>query len=200
MQLVLATRNIHKVRELRAMLRKAVPHVDVLSISDFSKYIPPEETHASFEENAAAKAVHAATSLSVWTLADDSGLVVPALSGKPGVFTARYASLDGAPSSDKANRQKLLREMAQLQGEDRQAYFECCLALSSPTGLLKTAVATCEGTISLEEKGNHGFGYDSLFLKYEYGKTFAELEEEIKNLISHRRKAFEKLLPNLMQF
>lgn len=194
MQLVIASRNIHKIREFRAML-KVFPQLDLLSLIDFPDYVPPEETGASFKENAVLKAVHAAAHLKLWTLADDSGLVIPALGGAPGIFSRRYA---GKGATDKENRAKLLKEMGHLEEQGRQGYFECWIALASPGKLEKCVQGTSEGIIVDKERGGAGFGYDSLFLKHEYGKTFAELEESIKNRISHRRKALDKL--NLKTF
>ena len=193
MELVIASRNIHKIREFRAILKK-LGSFDVLSLIDFPLYIPPPEGSDSFEENAIAKAVHAAHALNRWVLADDSGLVIPALNGAPGVLSRRYA---GENATDKENRQKLLKEMSHLQDTCRQGYFQCWIALASPNGLKKTAKGVSEGMIIEQERGNFGFGYDAIFVKHEYSKTFAELEEETKNRISHRRKALDKILPIL---
>jgi XTP/dITP diphosphohydrolase len=189
MQLIIASRSVHKIRELRSML-KPYKKFDVLSLLDFPNYQPLPEDKASIEANAAQKAVHAAQTLNQWTIADDTGLIVPALQGAPGVISARYA---GESATDSDNRKKLLQAMNHLQDPDRQAYFECWLAIASPDGLKKIARGVCEGTIAQQEKGAKGFGYDSLFIKHEYGKTFAELEEAIKNRVSHRRKALDKL-------
>ncbi len=189
MQLVIASRNVHKIRELRAML-KAYKFLDILSLLDFPHYTPLPETGETFQENASQKAVHAAQTLNRWTLADDTGLVVPALQGAPGVLSARYA---GVNATDPENRKKLLSEMEEILEPHRQGYFECWLAIAAPQGLKKCVRGVCEGTILTEEKGGKGFGYDSLFVKYEYGKTFSELEEALKNRISHRRKALDKL-------
>lgn len=190
MKLVIASRNVHKIRELRSML-KGLRHLDIYSLIDFPQYQPLPETGKTFEENALQKAVHAATSLGILALADDSGLIIPSLGGAPGIYSARYAG-DGA--TDKENRRKLLQELRPYKDQDRAAYFECCIALASPAGLKKVACAFCEGTITEEEKGRSGFGYDCLFQKHEYSKTFGELEEEVKNRISHRRKAMDKIL------
>ncbi len=191
--LVLATTNVHKVREFRAIL-KAYPWIDLLSLRDFPQYVPPEETGTTFAKNAELKATHAASALSRWTLADDSGLVVPALGGLPGVHSARFA---GMHASDADNRKKLLREMESYSDDARNAYFECALALASPAGFQKSVHGTCEGSLLSSEKGGGGFGYDPLFIKHGYSKTFSELEEAIKNRISHRRKALDKLIPFL---
>lgn len=191
--LVLASANMHKVREFRAML-KILPKLDVLSLCDFPSYEPPPETGASFEENANLKAVHAAKALGKWVLADDSGLVVPSLGGAPGIYSARYAGND---ATDFDNRKKLLEEMSHLLEEDRNAYYLCSLSLASPEGVRKSTQGTCEGTLLLKEKGGGGFGYDPLFIKHGYNKTFAELEESVKNRVSHRRKALDKMIPTL---
>ncbi|MBS0605937.1 MAG: RdgB/HAM1 family non-canonical purine NTP pyrophosphatase [Verrucomicrobia bacterium] len=193
MELVIGSRNIHKIREFRAILKPFVKF-DLLSLIDFPQYSPPSETGATFEENAITKAVHAATELQRWVIADDSGIVIPALNGAPGIYSRRYA---GENATDKENRLKLLKEMKHLDDACRQGYFECWIALASPQGLKKCAKGVSEGTITQEEKGSLGFGYDPIFIKHEYGKTFAELEEDIKNRISHRRKALDKILPAL---
>lgn len=193
MQLVLATHNLHKIREFREML-KPLKGFDILSLSNFPHYNLPEETGTTFEENAVLKAVDAAKALNLWVLADDSGLVVPALNGAPGVYSARYA---GEDATDSENRQKLLEAMTKLSGEHRYAYFECVLALAGPDGVKKCVSGKVEGMIAPLEKGRNGFGYDPLFIKHDYDKTFAELTEDIKNKISHRRKALERLLPVL---
>jgi XTP/dITP diphosphohydrolase len=190
LELVIASTNIHKVREFRSML-KAFSHLDLLSLCDFPHYVPPEETGATFEENAILKATHAAKELNCWVIADDSGLVVPALDGAPGVFSARYA---GDNATDLDNRKKLLDAMQHLLEEDRQGFYECCIALASPEGLKKSVKGTCEGQLLLKERGGSGFGYDPLFVKHGYSKSFGELQESIKNRISHRRKALDKML------
>ena len=189
MQLVIASRNVHKIREIRALL-KAYPFLDVLSLLDFPQYIPLPESEKSFEDNAVQKAVHAAKTLHRWTIADDTGLVVPALQGAPGVLSARYA---GESATDADNRKKLLLDMQHLQDPHRQGYFECWIALASPQGLKKCVRGVCEGNILSQEKGGKGFGYDSLFVKHEYSKSFAELTDDLKNRISHRSKALDKL-------
>lgn len=190
LELVIASTNMHKVREFKTLL-KSLARFDLLSLCDFPNYIPPEETGKTFEENAILKAEHAAKTLHRWVIADDSGLVVPALNGAPGVFSARYAGND---ATDLENRKKLLDEMQHLMEEDRQAFFECAIALASPEGLKKCVKGTCEGTLLIKERGAGGFGYDSLFVKHGYNKTFAELGESVKNRISHRRKALDKIM------
>lgn len=193
MELVIATHNLHKVREIREML-KSLPHLDILSLLNFPTYQLPEETGKSFEENASLKAEDAAKALKKWVLADDSGLVVPSLNGRPGIYSARYA---GEDATDTENRQKLLEEMKDLKEIQRSAYYDCCLALADPKGIRKITHGIVEGVISDNERGRNGFGYDPIFIKNDYDKTFAELDEQTKNKISHRRKALDKLIPSL---
>jgi XTP/dITP diphosphohydrolase len=192
-ELVIASTNVHKIREFKSMLKSA-SQFDLRSLRDFSDYAPPPETGSTFEENAVLKATHAALTLNRWVIADDSGLVVPALGGIPGVYSARFAGND---ATDADNRKKLLEKMVHLLEEDRNAYYECCIALASPAGVKKCVRGICEGTLLPAEKGGGGFGYDPLFIKHGYNKTFAELEEATKNRISHRRKALDKLILSL---
>lgn len=193
MELVIATQNLHKVREIREML-KNIRHLDILSLLNFSNCQLPEETGSTFEENARLKAEHAAKVLNKWVLADDSGLVVPALSGAPGIYSARYA---GEDASDAENRQKLLEEMRAFEGLQRSAYYDCCLVLANSEGVRKVAHGIVEGLITESERGRNGFGYDPIFMKNDYDKTFGELDEHTKNKVSHRRKAIDKLVPIL---
>ncbi len=193
MEIVIASQNPHKIRELRALLRD-VQQIDWLSLHHFPSYVPPEETGTTFEENARLKAEHAAKALGRWVIADDSGLVVPILQGAPGVYSRRYA---GADASDKENRIKLLQELKGKSGIERSAYFECVLAAYHPSGQGKVFKGLCEGFLLDEERGGNGFGYDPLFVKHDYHQTFAQLDETTKNRISHRRKAFDQLTPYL---
>lgn len=191
MEIIIATNNLHKIREFKDMF-KAIPRLEILSLRQFPDYVAPEETGTTFQENAILKAEHAAFHLDKWALADDSGLVVPIINGEPGVYSARYAGLD---ASDKDNCDKLLGRLADFPSlDDRAAHYVCCLALASPKGVEKCVEGICEGHVLTEPRGRHGFGYDPLFIKNDYEKTFAELDEHVKNRISHRRKAFERLL------
>lgn len=193
MEIIIASRNVHKIREFRDMF-KAVKDFDISSLLHFPDYQPVEETGTTFQENALLKGHHAAAALNKWVLADDSGLVVPRLQGAPGIYSRRYAGID---ASDADNRKKLLQEMRNFSGMDRAAFFECALILCGPDGTEKSVTGICEGYILTEERGSNGFGYDSLFVKNDYDKTFAELNETIKNRISHRHKAFEKIINTL---
>lgn len=193
MELVIASLNVHKIREFRNMLAK-LSQLDITSLLNYPDYVPVEETGDSFEANARLKALDAAKVLKKWVLADDSGLVVPALGGAPGVYSRRYA---GEEATDSENRIKLLEKMRGKNDLERAAFYECCLVLANPEGVVKFVRGVCEGTIIDVERGNHGFGYDSVFVKHDYDKTFAELDESTKNRISHRSKAVEKILPSL---
>ncbi|HEV8051255.1 MAG TPA: RdgB/HAM1 family non-canonical purine NTP pyrophosphatase [Parachlamydiaceae bacterium] len=193
MEIVIASTNLHKIREFRDIM-KHLAAIDLLSLLNFPTYEPLPEEAPSFKENAINKAVHAAKTLNKWVLADDSGLVVPGLNGVPGVRSRRYA---GDDATDAENRLKLLAAMESFDGHRRDAYYECCLVLASPAGMKKCVTGLCEGKILREERGRNGFGYDSLFVKNEYDKSFAEIDESTKNRISHRHKAFEKIAPTL---
>ena len=194
MRLLLATSNLHKLREIRAILSKT-KSLELLTLRDFPQFKIPEETGATFKENAILKAVSAAKELHIMTLADDSGLVVPALDDSPGIYSSRYA---GENATDKENLEKLIKELQNIKPEKRQARFECAMALCDENGnLIKCVTGTCEGSLILEPRGNKGFGYDPIFIKYDYNKTMAELTEDVKNRVSHRRRAFDKILITL---
>jgi len=195
LKLLIASGNMHKIREFRAML-KGLKGIDVYSLLDFPEYQAEEEIGNSFEEIASKKALHAAKACGLLTIADDSGLVMPALAGEPGIFSARYA---GAQATDQDNRLKLLDKMRGLHDEQRHGYFVCSIALALPEHVIKVVTGKCEGEILEKPRGGNGFGYDPLFLKHDYGKTFAEMDEALKNRISHRHKAFSKIIPYIQQ-
>jgi XTP/dITP diphosphohydrolase len=184
--LVIATRNKNKVREFRELL--ADMRFEIRSLDDFGPIPEAIEDGATFEENAYKKALHTAKILGLPALADDSGLMVEALGGAPGVYSARYA---GDKASDDDNCQKLLREMAGKT--DRRAAFHCALSIAVPSGPALTYEARCEGLLLEEKRGANGFGYDPLFLFPEFGKTFAELDSAEKHRVSHRGKALAEL-------
>lgn len=194
MNIIIATSNGYKIRETKALL-KVFSSLDIFSLLDFPNFFSPQEEGRSIEEIAIFKASYAAKHLNSWALADQSALVVPALSGQPGVNSPHFAGIN---SSDKDNRKKLLSLLQNSsQPIDRFAYFECVVALASPSGIVKTTYGACEGFLAESEKGSGGFGYDCLFLKHDYKLTFAELSEDIKNHISHRAKALKKILPEI---
>ncbi len=185
MQLVIATRNAHKLEEIRAIFD--FRSLDVLSAFDFPEIPDVVEDGETFEENAVKKAVEIAKATGCWALADDSGLEVDVLGGAPGVYSARYA---GEPCSYPANNEKLLRE---LSGEtNRSARFRTVIALSDPEGKAETVSGDCPGKIIGELRGANGFGYDPLFVPNGFTETFAELDAVVKNRISHRANALKK--------
>ena len=202
--IVLATGNPGKLREIRAVLRN-LP-VEVVGLADLPAVPEPAEDGASFAENARAKAAYYAKATGHWCLADDSGLVVDALAGAPGVHSARYAANqfpDGAARDqiDPANNRKLLAELAAVPDDRRTARFVCHLALSDGDRVLIETFDTVEGRIAREPRGANGFGYDPIFYLSDRGGTMAELPEEQKNAISHRGKAtrhFAGLLQSLL--
>ena len=180
--LVLATSNTHKQQEMRAVL-KDFP-VSIAALADFGPMPEPVEDGATFAENAAKKAVHYAKIVGLPCLADDSGLVVDALAGRPGVYSARYA---GPKATDWDNCEKLLREM--VGQRHRTAHFVCVLSLAVPAGPTLTWEGRCTGEILTERRGKSGFGYDPLFLYPEFGQTFAEISLEQLGAGSHRGQA-----------
>ncbi|MCH9621140.1 MAG: dITP/XTP pyrophosphatase [Chlamydiia bacterium] len=190
MKLLLATQNLHKILELKAILKESFDKIDLYSLRDFKDYEAPIESEDTFEGNATLKALDAAKHFNMLALADDSGLIVPALKTSPGVFSARYA---GENPTAKENMTKLLAEMKDLKGDKRNAYYSCTLCLASPEKVIKIVTGTCEGRILEEIRGAGGFGYDPLFLKHDYSHSFAEIQTEIKLKVSHRSRAFEKL-------
>ncbi|HSG31464.1 MAG TPA: XTP/dITP diphosphatase [Thermodesulfobacteriota bacterium] len=185
-QLVIATTNKGKIKEFRSLLGKNVKNI--LSINDYDNIPKIEETGSSFSENALIKARAVANITGKLTISDDSGLEVDALSGEPGIYSARYAG-DGASDSD--NIEKLLEELFRV--DDRAARFVCCIALVDDKGNEHTFTGTCEGEILTSARGDGGFGYDPVFYYPDADKTFAELSLEEKNKYSHRAKAINKL-------
>jgi len=192
MHLLIATTNPGKIREFRQMLG-----AERFEWSDLSRHrdVPaPEETGATFAENACLKATYYATRLGMMTIADDSGLEVDALDGKPGVHSARWAELNSAGKGDTANNALLLKQLAAVPDERRTARFVCVLALADAAGnVLLTARDTVEGRILHAPRGDNGFGYDPLFLVESKGRTTAELSPDEKHQISHRGKALRRL-------
>ncbi len=189
--LCLATRNPHKTAELQAILGGAWQVSDASQRADLPEV---EETGATFQENAALKAVAISERVPGWVLADDSGLEVDALGGDPGVFSARYAGVDA--TSD-ANNRKLLAELDRIGARslpERRGRFQCVLALAQAGKVLEFFPGTCEGAIIFAPSGEGGFGYDSLFLPNGFDETFWQMPVEIKNQISHRGRALAAFL------
>jgi len=188
MRLVLATRNAGKVRELVSLLGPL--GVEVASLADYPGLPDIPEEGETFEDNAVFKAREVARLTGEIALADDSGLEVDALGGKPGVHSARFA---GEPKDDAANNAKLLRLLEGVSPEKRTARFRCVVALATPGGKVYTAEGVSEGVIIDRPRGENGFGYDPLFYVPDLGRTFAELDMETKNGISHRGRAFAQV-------
>ena len=189
MKIFLATANKHKIKEIEKIFK--MDNVEILSINDGIEIPEVEEDGTTFEENSKKKALEIAKFTNMITIADDSGLCVDALDGAPGVYSARYA---GEHGNDLDNNKKLVRE---LQGiENRKARFVCVITLAKPTGETYSFRGEVEGDIIDVPQGTEGFGYDPHFFMKEYGKTLAEIPE-IKNKISHRARALEKLKENL---
>jgi XTP/dITP diphosphohydrolase len=191
--LVMATRNTGKVREMAELLRDL--EVRLLSLADFPEIADIPEEGATFAENATAKAKTVARLTGLPALADDSGLEVEALGGRPGVFSARYAQdrTGGKTPKDADNWQKLLDELREVPKDKRQARFVCEIALSFPDNRLITTRGELAGLIALAPRGTWGFGYDPVFYVPEYQATVAELDLATKNRISHRGEALQKL-------
>jgi XTP/dITP diphosphohydrolase len=194
-EVVIATRNSGKLREIRAIL--APLELKILSLRDFPEIPEIIEDGQTFEENAVKKAAAVARQTGRMAIADDSGLAVDALQGRPGVFSSRYA---GERATDAERYQKLLKEMTGTPQGKRGASFICAMAVASPKGKTESVEGQCRGEIAFAPKGSHGFGYDPVFYLPERGKTMAELEPEVKNRISHRAQALEKLKQVLPKF
>ncbi len=193
--LVFGTGNRKKAGELADLL--APSGIRLKTLADFDSPLEIEESGQSFRENAELKATQQARHLKQWVLADDSGLVVDALKGAPGVYSARFA---GPNATDADNRRKLLAELANVDPPRRTAHFVCQLALADPSGTLRAeATGKCHGRIRTEEAGTEGFGYDPLFEVVEYHRTFGQLSAVTKAVLSHRARAMHAILPELVR-
>lgn len=187
MKLAIATNNQHKLQEIRAILGESFE--ELLSLKDLGIDVDVEETGTTLEENALIKARAILALSGIATLADDTGLMVDALNGAPGVYSARYA---GEEHNDAKNRALLLKNLDGVK--DRSAHFATVIALCYPDGKTLTASGRVNGEILLSERGTEGFGYDSLFFSTELGKTFAEATQAEKNSVSHRGRALRAML------
>lgn len=185
---VLATTNPNKVREIRALLDGL--DIEVVGLDHFGGIEPPEETGATFEENAALKARYYAAVTGLPAIAEDSGLEIDALGGKPGVASARFGGVD---SSYPEKFEKLYAMLAAAGGRDSTARFVCSVALVDGDQVRFAARGTVEGRISPEPRGTHGFGYDPIFFYPPEGRTLAEVSDDVKRAVSHRGAAFRAL-------
>lgn len=185
---IIATKNKGKAKEFENLF---VPKgLAVKTLLDYPEIDDVEETGSTFEENAIIKAETIANNLGVRVIADDSGLEIDALEGRPGVYSARYA---GSEKSDEANIDKVLDELQSVPESERTARFCCTLAMAEPGKETVTVFGTCEGRILNERRGTNGFGYDPIFFVETEGKAMAELASDEKNKISHRANAIRKL-------
>ncbi|MGP4108395.1 XTP/dITP diphosphatase [Virgibacillus sp. L01] len=188
-EIIIATKNPGKAEEFKTFFAKF--NIKAVSLLDLSQSINDiEETGETFEENAAIKAEQIAKLMNKSVLADDSGLMIDALDGRPGIFSARYA---GEPKDDNANIEKVLAELEDTKESDRTARFVCVLAVAMPDTDTIFKNGYCEGKISVSAKGSNGFGYDPVFIPENYTKTMAELSPDEKNSISHRSNAIKQL-------
>ena len=193
---VVATGNAHKLVEIENILSQVLPGMRFVALGQLGDFDDPEETGATFLENALIKAEAAVEETGLSAIADDSGLEVDALGGEPGVYSARYAGVHG---DDAANNAKLLSNMEGVAYGDRTSRFVSTVAFIHASGLVATGTGACEGVIGREGRGGNGFGYDPLFLPQDApGKTMAELTPDEKNAISHRFHALEDLSAQLI--
>lgn len=191
-EVIIATKNSGKAKEFERIFN--AKGIRVKTLLDFPEIEEVEETGTTFEENAVIKAEAIANRLNRMVIADDSGLEIDALEGRPGVYSARYA---GTEKNDDANIDKVLEELELVPETERTARFRCVLAVARPGKKTLTFAGVCEGKILGERRGNNGFGYDPIFFVEEEGKAMAELASEQKNQMSHRAKAIKKLEENL---
>lgn len=194
MQLVLATANEGKFREIASILSDL--RISFLSVASLGGYIPPIESGATYAENAATKAKATAELSGNWALADDSGLEVGALGGQPGVHSNRYLSLT---ATDRERNQRILELLEGIPPTRRGACFQCMVAVAGPGGELTLFHGSCQGIIAEVPSGNSGFGYDPIFIVPDLGVTMASLPPGVKNRISHRARALEKTKPLLQR-
>jgi XTP/dITP diphosphohydrolase len=187
-ELLVATGNKGKLNEIRQILAGFVE--ELYCLADFPDVPEVVEDGQSFEENARKKALSAVSATGIPAIADDSGLVVDVLEGRPGVYSARYA---GVGATDAENNRKLLQDLEGVRVHESTAYFSCAVALCLPNGTCWTFYGTLKGSVLDTPRGSDGFGYDPLFWVPEYGKTLAELDPAIKNSISHRGRALAEL-------
>ena len=192
--LVLATHNYGKIEEFKHLFGKVN-----FNITDIGKYSgkAPEENGESFWENSLIKARAATKLTGLVSLADDSGLCVDVLNGAPGIYSARFS---GEGATDDSNNQLLIEKLSQTPLEKRQAYYTCHMALSDPDGNIRESVECyCHGRIRFEAAGTAGFGYDPYFEVPEYHKSFGQLGDKVKSILSHRARAMRQLVPKLQK-
>lgn len=191
-RIVIATHNLKKGKEMMTILSEALPEIELLTLNDFPPHPEPEETGATYEENASIKVLDAARHTGEWCLADDAGLEIEAIPGELGVFSKRFA---GEETSFPDKMKIILERMAGLPEEQRAARFRCLVGLAGPGGEPHHLFeGICPGRISTEPSGNGGFGYDPIFYLPQLGCTMADLTAEEKHAISHRGKVLAKVI------
>ncbi len=193
--LILGTHNRKKGQELEDLL---LPFgFQILTLADYPQALSVEETGQTFAENARLKATQQARHLGCWTIGEDSGLAVHALGGAPGIFSARYS---GPDATDQKNNQHLLGALQNVSAADRTAHYVCHICLADPNGHVRVDIEShCNGRIASEPIGNAGFGYDPLFEILEYHRTFGQLGDAVKSVLSHRSRAVRTLIPELLK-
>lgn len=195
-ELLIATKNTGKIKEIETLL--ADSPIIVRSLQEFENIVEPHETGSTFAENAILKAVYYAEKTGITALADDSGLEVEILDGRPGVLSARYA---GETASDEKRVLKILGELEGVKENKRQAQFVCVIAIADKNGIVKRIEeGVCEGKIAFSPMGKNGFGYDPIFIPNGFSDTFGVISQEIKQKISHRARAMAKMVGFLRNF
>jgi XTP/dITP diphosphohydrolase len=194
-EIVLGTHNRKKAAEMVQLL--APYGLKLLMLDDFPNSIEVEETGETFAENAALKAIAQARHLRRWAIGEDSGLVVDALNGAPGIYSARFA---GTNATDEKNNALLLKKLEKVDDDRRSAHYVCEIAVADPEGnIMATSNGKCHGRILRTAAGSGGFGYDPLFEIPEYHLTFAELGDNVKSVLSHRARAMRRVVANIVQ-
>lgn len=192
--LVLASRNRKKIAEMQELLGQH--GIDVRSAGEFPELGEVVEDGETFAANAIKKAAQTARAVSMWSVGEDSGLCVDALGGAPGIFSARFSGLN---ATDESNNEKLIEALKNVPDEKRTAHYVCSIAVCDPAGQVRFQTeAHCRGLVSRTRRGTNGFGYDPYFLIPEYHRTFGELGSAAKRHLSHRARAFERLIPALV--
>lgn len=193
--IVLSSRNKKKTQEVAEIL--APVGFRVIAVTEFPGVAEVDEDGLTFAENAAKKATQVAREIGQWVIGEDSGLMVDALGGAPGIYSARFS---GEDATDAKNNARLMQELADVPDEKRGAGYICSIALSNPAGDVLVAVeGTCRGRILREASGSGGFGYDPYFLIPEYHQTFGQLSSVVKHRLSHRARAFARFIPLLLR-
>jgi len=195
MELLVATKNKKKLKEIKAILKGL--DLKMTSLVDYKRLPLIRENGKTFKENAVKKAVKIARSTKRLCLGEDSGLCVNALGGKPGIYSSRFSGKD---KNDLKNNLKLLKLLGRLPLHKRRAHYSCAVALADRRGLIGVVEGSCYGIIGFEQKGHFGFGYDPLFIVPKYGKTFGELKPGVKHKMSHRFRALKKVRKLLQKY